>query len=389
MSDTTRPAITSVEAIPVLYPVSGHFKFFDNGPGRPRGRPAVLVRLVAENGLEGWGECVPSPRWSYETLETVLTTVGYYLASELIGRDPLDAAALSAAMNRVIAPSFSTGQPICKAGIDLALFDLAGKILKQTPFERWGRRDRRSIPLSWTLNPRTPDETESLVAEAHARGYRHFNIKVAPDREADLDLVRRVRRLAPDAVLWADANGGYGEDDALAAAPKLADLGVALFEQPVAANRLSSFARLKKQGALPIIMDEGIVSSVELREFHQLGLLDGVAVKVSRAGGLLEARRQIEYLEQHGLIFLGSGLTDPDVSLAGSLALFCAYGLAHPAALNGPQYLAASVIKEPFHPQQGELAAAEGMGLGIEIDRVVLERLRIRTPDSFNSDHKV
>src|SRR5262249_15771175 len=65
--------IASVEAIPVLYPVSGFFKFFESAAGRSPGRPAVLVRVTAADGSQGWGECVPSPRWSYETLETVLT----------------------------------------------------------------------------------------------------------------------------------------------------------------------------------------------------------------------------------------------------------------------------------------------------------------------------
>jgi len=154
-------------------------------------------------------------------------------------------------------------------------------------------------------------------------------------------------------------------------------LGVAFFEQPVPANRLWSFARLKRQAALPIIMDEGVLSTTDLEEFHALDLLDGLAVKVARVGGITEACRQIEFLEQHGLIFLGSGLTDPDVSLSASLALFAAYGLEHAAALNGPQYLTASVLKAPFRVENGELPAASGPGLGIGVDESAIERLRM------------
>src|SRR5262245_1952089 len=124
--------ISKINAIPVLYPVSGYFKFFENAAGRPPGRPAVLVRITTSDGAEGWGECVPSPRWSYETLESVLTTIRHYLAPELLGANPFETTSLHAAMNRAIAPSFSTGQPICKAGIDLALFDLTGKMTKQS-----------------------------------------------------------------------------------------------------------------------------------------------------------------------------------------------------------------------------------------------------------------
>jgi len=369
--------IATIETFPVLYPVAGRFKFFENAGGRPLGRPAVIIKITADDGTVGWGESVPSNRWSYETVESVLTTIANHLAPELIGGAPFDTDALHAAMNRVIAPSFSTGQPICKAGIDLALFDLTGRLLKQPAAERWGRRDHDSVTLSWTLNPRTLDEVEDLVNQAHARGYRHFNIKIAPDPKFDLELLRLVKRLAPDAELWADANGGYTEADALAVAPKLADLGVSFFEQPVAANRLSGFAKLKQQGALPIIMDEGVVSVVELEEFHRLKLLDGVAIKVARCGGLTEARRQVKFLEDSGLIFLGSGLTDPDVSLAASLALFAAHGLKHAAALNGPQFLTASVAKQPFVPVNGELQPPTGFGLGIEVDEAKLAALRL------------
>lgn len=369
--------IAQIDTFPVVYPVAGHFKFFENVAGRPFGRPAVLVRILADGGTEGWGECVPSPRWSYETLDTVMSTIHHYLAPELIGRNPFDAHELHGTMNRAIAPSFSTGQPICKAGIDLALFDLTGKLVNQTASRRWGRQDSSTVALSWTLNPHSPGDVESLVKTAHERGYRDFNIKIAPDPAIDLALVRRVRDLAPKAVLWVDANGGYSESDALAVAPRLADLGVSFFEQPVAANRLNGFAKLKRQDALPIIMDEGIVSVVELEEFHRLQLLDGVAVKVARVGGLEEARRQIEFLEQNGLLILGSGLTDPDVSLAGTLALFGAYGLAHSAALNGPQYLSASVLRAPFRVQAGTLPVPAGPGLGIEVDREAVNAIAL------------
>ncbi|MBI2947612.1 MAG: hypothetical protein HYY23_08190 [Verrucomicrobia bacterium] len=370
--------IAKVESFPINYPVVGHFKFFEGRGGRPNGRPAVVIKITADNGAIGWGQSVPTPRWSYETLETVHSTIKRYLAPELIGRDPFDLEGIQSAMSRDIAPSFSTGQPICKAGIDLALFDLTGKLLKQSPAQRWGRTGRDRIPLSWTLNPRSLNEIEDLIAQGRARGYRHFNVKVAPDTKFDLELCRTVKRLVPDGFLWADANGGYDEATALAVAPKLADIGVAVFEQPLPANRLGGYRRLKQQGALPIIMDEGIVSSVELDEFIQFGLLDGVAMKPARCGGLTEARRQVEMVGKAGLMFLGSGLTDPDVSLAASLALYGAYDLKYPAALNGPQFLSESILKRPFQVADGQLAVPKGPGLGVEVDEGKIKPMLIK-----------
>src|SRR5947209_8035204 len=106
--------IAHVEAFPFTYPTVGWFKFFQGVKGQPSGRPSVVVKITADDGSEGWGQSVPSHRWSYETIETVQTTIEKYLAPSLIGLDPFDEEAIRDAMNGVIANSFSTGQPICK-----------------------------------------------------------------------------------------------------------------------------------------------------------------------------------------------------------------------------------------------------------------------------------
>ncbi len=365
------PPITKVEVFPVAYPVTAHFRFFT----KPE-RPSVFVKITCENGVAGWGQSVPMPTWSYETTESVVSTIEKYLTAPLLGRDPFDIAGAHQVMNKAISPSFSTGMPIAKAGLDLALHDLCGRLRNQSVTERWGRKPLPRLTLSWTLNPRTLDEIDDLVAQGRARGYKNFNVKVAPDPKFDLELCRRVRKLVPDGFLWADANGGYDPATALATVPKLAAAGVDVLEQPVAANRLTAFRDLKKQGALPIIMDEGVVSSVELVEFIRLGLLDGVAMKPARTAGLWDCRRQIEIVQEAGLLFLGSGLTDPDVSLAASLQLFAAYGLNYPAALNGPQFLEGSWLRRPLAVKNGEIEVPTCPGLGVEVDENRLRKAR-------------
>jgi L-alanine-DL-glutamate epimerase-like enolase superfamily enzyme len=364
--------IANIETYPVNYPTVGWFKFLEGPKGKPGGRASIVVKITADNGAIGWGQSVPAHRWSYETLETVQTTIQNYLAPELIGLDPFDEEAIRAAMHRIIAPSFSTGQPICKAGVVLALFDLTGKLLGQSAAQRWGKTGRDKITLSWTVNARSLDEVERIAGEGLARGYRHFNVKVAPDPKFDLELCRLVKRLAPEGFLWADANGGYDETTALEVAPKLADLGVPVLEQPLPGARLTGYRRLKQQGALPILMDEPIVSCVELEEFIKLELLDGIAVKVARCGGITEARRQIELIQNAGLVWLGSGLTDPDLSLAATLALYGAYDLKSPAALNGPQFLTGCVLEQPLQVVDGEVAVPQGPGLGVQVDEAKL-----------------
>src|SRR5439155_23084494 len=113
----TQHQISRVEAFPLVYPTIGRFKFFEGPKGRPTGRAAVLVKITAANGTVGWGQSVPVPTWSYETLETSYSTITRYLAPELIGQDPFDSEAIGAILRKTIAPSLSIGQPLCKAGL--------------------------------------------------------------------------------------------------------------------------------------------------------------------------------------------------------------------------------------------------------------------------------
>ena len=86
--------IRSVEVFPVVYPVTGFFKFLPKAA-----RPAVFVKVTCEDGTFGWGQSVPIPTWSYETTESVVSTLRNYLGLALAGRNPTDVAGAHAVMN--------------------------------------------------------------------------------------------------------------------------------------------------------------------------------------------------------------------------------------------------------------------------------------------------
>jgi L-alanine-DL-glutamate epimerase-like enolase superfamily enzyme len=365
------PPIRSIDVFRISYPTKAYFRFFENNE-----RPTVVVRINTEDPkLAGWGQSVPSPAWSYESIDTVLATYKRLIPG-LIGKNPTDLAGAHQIMNRLIAPGFSTGAPIAKAGLDLALHDLAGRIAGKSVPQLWGLKPLEKITISYTLNPQKLDDVAPMMAQGRAEGYRHFNIKVAPDPKFDVEMAKLVRKNAPDCFLWADANGGYDVETALAVAPKLRDAGVDVFEQPVPSNRLRGFQALKKQGALPIILDEGVVHSSDLEEFIGLGMCDGLAMKPARTAGLMDAKKQIEIVQKHGLMFLGSGLTDPDISLAATLQLYGSFQLKYPAALNGLQFLKGSILKKPFALEEGTLRVPTGPGLGFDVDEQQLREMR-------------
>jgi L-alanine-DL-glutamate epimerase-like enolase superfamily enzyme len=354
--------IRSVELARLDYALAGDFKFFKHGR-----RPSVLLRLTDSDGRHGCGQAVPVETWTYETAESVESTLEHYLAPAVLGADPADLEDVHARLERAIRPSFSVGQPLAKAAVDLACHDLWGKQAGRPVFELLGSKSVEEIKLSWTVNASSLETARAQLERGHAAGYDSFNVKIGPPQtpEYDRQLVRAVRDFAPHGFHWADANTGYGLADALRMARELAEAGFRALESPLPPNRIRDYQALKKQGALPILMDEGIVSPVEAEEFAALGMLDGIAMKVARCGGLWHAARIVEVLRSRSLELFASGLTDPDLSLAASLHLFAAAGLTRPAALNGPQFLKGLALQ----PAGDDLKVPGVPGLGLEAPR--------------------
>jgi hypothetical protein len=147
--------IKTVEVLPCRLPFRGTFKIAGGAVGKPGERvPHIFVRIRDEDGLEGWGEARPSRLWSYETEESVTTTLRNYLAPAIVGQSVFDLANVHRVMNREIAGSVTVGQPIAKSAIDTALHDLICKRSKVTlrQFARANHRIQKSSDgVNWTV----------------------------------------------------------------------------------------------------------------------------------------------------------------------------------------------------------------------------------------------
>src|SRR5258708_33367405 len=167
------------------------FKIARGAVGSPdAGAPHVYLRLTADNGMEGWGEARPSPKWSYETLETVTTTLRNYLIPAILGADPSDLSNpsdltdLHRRMESEIAPGVTVGQPVAKSAIDMAAHDLVCHAKGQSLQSFFGGQ-KEIWPMGFIISAYSVQDAEVRAGNAAARGFTVLKVKVGLDPALD------------------------------------------------------------------------------------------------------------------------------------------------------------------------------------------------------------
>lgn len=376
-ADLTGLTIDRIETFTVPLPTVRSFGV-SGGAVATLGRPSVRVLVkVSADGVAGWGEATPIPAWTYETTESIVSTIDRYLAPAVLGRPCWDLDGLTSAFDRAINRGFSIGAPLAKAAVDVALHDLLGRALNVPVGLLWGQRRQETVPLGWMVSGQAAAEVADCVSEGRELGYRAFKVKIGlHDEHTDLQVVRAVRDAAPGAPLWVDANQAYSAASALRLARHFADLGVHAFEQPLPANDVAGLRRLRQDCAVPVALDESLRHPTDLATFVRLDAVDVAIAKVQRSGGLTLSRRLCALAQDSGVTLMGSGLTDSDLGFAASVHLFAAFGVDTPVDLNGRQFVdSVYATGETVRVADGVAQVPTGPGLGVAVDERVVREL--------------
>jgi L-alanine-DL-glutamate epimerase-like enolase superfamily enzyme len=371
--------IKSVEVFPVAVRASSTFTFASGSAGGAGDEVILIyVRIRDEDGQTGWGECRPMWQWSYETPEAAVSTIRRYLAPAIIGHELTDRAGLHARMNAAIGRGTSTGQPIAKSAIDLAAHDLLAKRAGLSLREfLGGSRERRELSISFTITGHEAGEAREQMRAAQDQGFTHFNFKAAVKPDTDIAVARALKQtIASGGFLWSDANQGFDVVGAKYVAHAFEEIGVDILEQPLAADRLSGMAELRRATRIPLAVDEASVSPTDFLNYVTAGLVDYLVIKVTRSSGLWPSLQQIAVAQAAGLPMLVSGLTDGLLTKMAACQLASVFGMTGPVALNGSQFLDESELYpgKAAVERGGALRLNDQPGIGVEPDADYLKR---------------
>ena len=246
--------IRSIELTEINLPL---VHFFETSFGRTYERRIILVRVVDAEGADGWGEvtCGETPSYSSEWTDSAWVTIEKILAPMVVGRE-------FAAPDVWDAFAKVRGHRMAKAAIETACWDLEAKKLG-VPLWRHlgGTRAENECGVSIGIQDTVEQLFEKIQTELDA-GYRRIKIKIGPGW--DYEVVRRVREQFGDIRLMCDANSAYTLGD-ISLFKRMDELGLMMFEQPLAHDDMLDHAKLQREIQTPICLDESIKSPDDAR----------------------------------------------------------------------------------------------------------------------------
>src|SRR3569833_2822907 len=334
----------------------------------------VLVRVATDDGRVGWGEAAAAPVMTGETLESIITAVGY-IAQALLGRDPRDIdGALHAMDGRMY------GNHGAKAAIEIALNDLAASAAGVPLHALLGQKRRQRMALLGVVGGGDEAGDIADAAAKKAEGFAAFKIKVGIDApEKDASRTRAICAvLGRDVLISSDANQGFTRDEALAYARAVDGSGLGFFEQPVMADDLKAMAAVAAATSIAVGADEGIHSLDDIRRQLATRAAQGASLKAIKLGG-------VRALTTAGRLCGELGMKVNISCKTGESSVACAAALATASVIPNIDWAltlthgarGADVVTAPIATARGHVATLDRPGLGVIVDEAAVARHRV------------
>jgi L-alanine-DL-glutamate epimerase-like enolase superfamily enzyme len=342
--------------------------------GSAAGFDSVVVAVDTDEGVTGWGESAPLGAFYSEAFPAGARAGVAELAPHLVGEDAAQPLRLARRMDAVM-----RGQPYIKAALDMAAWDALARGREQPLCEALGGRFGEAVALYRSVSPLAPQDAAERARGYGADGYRRIQVKVGGDPSLDADRLAAVRdAVDADVVLYADANGGWTPDRARRFLRATAALDYTL-EQPCASHEECRAVRAAWAG--PMVLDESITSTRALLRAWKDGLMDGVTLKIARLGGITRTAALRDLAVELGLAVTVEDTGGASIDTAAMVHLSLSTPDPHRThTVDFSRWVTVANADGLPAPQDGELAAPDGPGLGVTVREAELGEPFYRTP---------
>ncbi len=345
---------------------------FETSFGRTTERRILLATVHCE-GVAGWGECTTGehPFYCEESTDTAWHVLVHYLAPALLGRQISGGADCPRVFAQI------KGHRMAKATLENAVWEAEAR-QKGTPLWKLLGGSRRQIECGVSIGiQETAEKLMETIATELAAGYRRIKLKVKPGW--DVKVLEQARARWPQILLSCDANTAYTLDDT-EHLKSFDRFRLLMIEQPLWADDFYFHARLQKQLATPICLDEAIHHARDAEAALDLGACRIVNIKLGRVGGFSEARQVHDVCQARGVPVWCGGMLESGVGRAHNIALSTLENFRLPGDVSASKRYWKEDIIEPEVEvtPQGLIEVPDQPGTGYAVREAAIDRLTVR-----------
>ncbi|WP_085522775.1 muconate/chloromuconate family cycloisomerase [Tuberibacillus sp. Marseille-P3662] len=328
----------------------------------------VLIRLELSNGFIGIGEgTTPGIWWNGESVETMQLVIEQYIAPLLAEEDPRNLETLLQRINRHI-----RGNAFAKATVEMALYDVIGKIYNVPVYQLLGGLYQERIPVRWSLASGTP-EGDIQEAKDYVMSGQYHIFKIKSGKASPSDDVRRSIHIADgikdDSTIGIDPNGSWDRLTSKKSMEDLSKSNIDFIEQPLPPNDIEGLAQLADMKQVPIMADESLQSIHDALRLVDQKAADIFSLKIHKSGGMKNTVKIAGIAEAAGISCFGGTSLESSIGTAACLHAYCSISnLDYGSELFGPDWLADDLVTDPITIKEGQIQVPHQPGLGVELD---------------------
>ncbi len=342
----------------------------------------VVLRLSSEDGTQGFGE---ASSWSVFTgsAEASFAALDRYIRPLVLGRTIGERAAIMTDAGYAVAHCTEA-----KAALETALLDLQGRLSGLPVWALLGGKCRDAIPLSCSIADPDFDKDLSLMHRLRGDGVRIIKLKTGFKGHAfDMMRLERLRKDFEEFDIRVDYNQGLHHDVALACVCDVAKFKPTFIEQPVKAHLRDLMARIRDNMDVPLLADESIFGPEDMQMAINMGLADGVSVKIMKAGGLSRAQSVARMAGNVGMSAYGGDMFEAGLAhLAGThmiaatpeITLGCEF-------YQAKYFLEEDILDGVFAIRDGQVMVPQSPGLGVAVDTDKLDKYAVNTSEGASA----
>ena len=357
--------------------------------GWVRQRSATLVEVLTDAGITGWGEAFAQ---GLEPPEIAAAVIEHALKPLVLGADPRDTEVLWHRMYHMTRDYGRKGSVVAGiSAVDIALWDIAGKFHNVPVYRLLGGAFRTRVQPYATgfYRIRGQGEAARLAEEAlrhFEAGFTLMKVKLGYGVEDDIASMQAIGRAiqGKPVTLMVDTNHAYGRADAVRLGRALEEYRLRWYEEPVVPEDIGGYVEMRQKLAMPIAGGENEHTLYGFRELFAAGAVDVAQPDLGSCGGI-SAGRHIAALAQSFGVQVNPHVWGSAIAQAASLQLLAALPVAHHSLFAAEPVLEydrsshpfrRELITQPIELTDGWVQIPDGPGLGVEVDRAVIDKYR-------------